>query len=135
MPVRQRVETIIGILVGILGIVGLLVGTSLRHECTAVAETGQDTCSTVFAPGALAANSGTGSLAVLTILTLVVLGVVAGAVMHSVSGNSAWRALLWSLTILLLAGTILTLASIGLYLVPALVLALIVSALASGIRH
>lgn len=131
MTLRRRAELLAGILVGVTGIAGLVVGISLRHDCTAVADTGRDTCSSAFSPGSGALRSGSGAGVVLICLALVLLCIVVGALMHAVSNRGVWRALLWLTTLVLLAGTLLTLASVGPYLVAALALAIFASVLAS----
>lgn len=132
MSLRRRLELILGLLAGVVGIIGLVIGTSLQHECAATAATGQDTCSTTFAPVALLFRSEPGAWVVVGVLVLALASVAAGAVIHSQGGNNVGRAILWIATGVLFAGTIASLASIGLNLAPALALALLTSWIAVG---
>jgi hypothetical protein len=132
MSLRRRLELILGLLTGIVGIIGLTVGTSLQHECVAAAATGQDTCSTTFAPAALVFRSEPGAWVVASVLVFALASVAAGVVIHSHVGNNAGRVILWIATGVLFAGTIATMASIGLNVAPALALALLTSWVAGG---
>lgn len=132
MSPRRLLELILALLTGVAGIIGLAVGTSLQHECAATTATGQDTCSTTFAPAALLFRSEPGAWIVVSVLVFALAGVAAGAVIHSQIGNNARRVILWIATGVLFAGTIATLASIGLNVAPALALALLTSWIAVG---
>ncbi len=123
---------ILGLLTGVAGTVGLTVGTSLQHECAAIAATGQDTCSTAFAPAALLLRSEPGAWIVASILALALVSVVMGAVIHSLTGNRAGRVILWIATSVFFVGTIVALAGIGLDVAPALALALLTAWVAGG---
>ncbi len=61
----------------------------------------------------------------LSILVLCLVGVAVGATLHSRSGASAWRSLLWIATILLLGFVVLGMLTIGLFIAPAALLALV----------
>ena len=132
MSPRRLLELILALLTGVAGIIGLAVGTSLQHECATTTATGQDTCSTTFAPAALLFRSEPGAWIVVSVLVFALAGVAAGAVIHSQIGNNARRVILWIATGVLFAGTIATLASIGLNVAPALALALLTSWIAVG---
>jgi VIT1/CCC1 family predicted Fe2+/Mn2+ transporter len=63
----------------------------------------------------------------LSILSLALLGVGASAILYNRSGNSLWRTCLWVSTGLLIAGAVFGLASIGVFLLPSILLAVLAS--------
>ena len=118
----QRLEAACGLLAALVGLLGLVYA--------------------LFGPTYSFANSfgqsGTANLVqvgiqpitliILGILVLGLIGVAAGAVVHSRTGGSGWRVVLWVSTIVLVILTFLSLLSIGVLLLPGTVFALLASA-------
>ncbi len=75
------------------------------------------------------------TLIILGILVLGFIGVAAGAVVHSRTGGSGWRVVLWVSTAFLVILTFLSLLSIGVLLLPGTLFALLASALSFGARR
>ena len=75
------------------------------------------------------------ALLALSILVLALIGVATSAVVHSRTGGSGWRIMLWIATMFLLIMTFLTGFSIGLFLLPGTLLALLASAFSLGARR
>ncbi|SRR5258708_4839468 len=69
------------------------------------------------------------------LLLLVLIGVSGGAWLHSRTGENRWRRLLWIATAVLVAFLVLTLLSIGLFVLPSTLFALVASALSFGPRR
>ncbi len=78
---------------------------------------------------------GPSALIALGILLLGLIGVAVSAVVHSRTGGSGWRIVLWVTTAVVVILTFLTLFSIGLFLLPSTLFALLASALSLGGRR
>ena len=135
---ERRIELISGFgagAVGLLGLIYALFGPTYRYLSV-----------TTKSDGTTSVTSGTASLVerqplepvtivVLAALALLVVGVAVGAYLHSQRGLKSGRALLGLSTALLAFGTVLSCFSIGLFLVPGLLLALIAAAMADRRRR
>lgn len=75
------------------------------------------------------------TLVALCILLLGLIGVAVSAVVHSRTGASGWRIVLWASTAVIVMLTFLTGLSIGLFLLPSTLFALLASALSLGVRR
>ena len=75
------------------------------------------------------------TLVALCILLLGLIGVAVSAVVHSRTGGSGWRIVLWVATAVIVILTLLTGLSIGLFLLPSTLFALLASALSLGARR
>lgn len=75
------------------------------------------------------------TLIILGILVLGLIGVAASAVVHSRTGGSGWRVVLWVSTAVLVVLTFLSLLSIGVLLLPGTLFAFLASALSFGARR
>ena len=75
------------------------------------------------------------ALVALCILLLGLIGVAVSAVVHSRTGGSGWRIVLWVATAVIVSLTLLTGLSIGLFLLPSTLFALLASAFALGARR
>ena len=75
------------------------------------------------------------TLVALCILLLGLIGVAVSAVVHSRTGGSGWRIVLWVSTVVIVILTSLTIWSIGLFLLPSTLFALLASALSLGARR
>jgi hypothetical protein len=75
------------------------------------------------------------TLVALCIFLLGLIGVAVSAVVHSRTGGSGWRIVLWVSTAVIVILTLLTGLSIGLFLLPSTLFALLASALSLGARR
>ena len=75
------------------------------------------------------------TIVALSILSLGLIGIAVSAVVHSRTGGSGWRIVLWVSTAAIVILTFLTGFSIGLFLLPGTLFALLASALALGARR
>ena len=75
------------------------------------------------------------TLVALGILLLGLIGVAVSAVVHSRTGAGGWRIVLWASTAVIVMLTCLTVWSIGLFLLPSTLFALLASALSLGARR
>jgi len=75
------------------------------------------------------------AIVALCILLLGLIGVAVSAVVHSRTGGSGWRIVLWVATAVIVSLTLLTGLSIGLFLLPSTLFALLASAFALGARR
>jgi hypothetical protein len=75
------------------------------------------------------------TLVALGILLLGLIGVAVSAVVHGRTGASGWRIVLWASTAVIVMLTCLTVLSIGLFLLPSTLFALLASALSLGVRR
>lgn len=140
MRTLRRIEGLSGALAGILGFAALLV--------VIFAPLGMygSTSTTTITPGSGPSTGGgvttgrsvslaeTGISATtayfLAFMALAILGIGVGAVLHSRTRSNAWRALLWLATAVLLVGVVVAILSVGPFLLPSLLLALVASLLA-----
>src|SRR5580700_10931420 len=74
------------------------------------------------------------AIVAICILSLGFIGVALSAVVHSRTGDSGWRIVLWASTAVIVILTFLTGFSIGVFLLPGALFALLASALSLGIR-
>jgi hypothetical protein len=127
----RRLEAICGVLAGILGLAGLGVGlfAPLATQCTSTTG-GQSGCTMV----SLAQVQGLGSLILpIEIFGLLSLAIALFALWHSYTANGLGLVLLWVTALLFVFNSFLALLSIGLFLAPADILAL-VAAMAGLVR-
>ena len=75
------------------------------------------------------------TIVALCILLMGLIGVAVSAVVHSRTGGSGWRIVLWVATAVIVSLTFLTLFSIGLFLLPSTLFALLASALSLGAKR
>jgi hypothetical protein len=75
------------------------------------------------------------TIVALCILLLGLIGVAVSAVVHSRTGTGGWRIVLWASTAVIVMLTLLTVWSIGLFLLPSTLFALLASALSIGVRR
>jgi hypothetical protein len=115
----QWLEALCGILTALLGLAALaytaifLRGTSQTNQGGVITTTpGRVEFRPVFVIN-------------LSIVALVLLGIGIGAILHSRTGSTVWRVLLMIATAYLLVFTVLGMFSIGTYLLPSVVLALV----------
>ena len=75
------------------------------------------------------------TIVALCILLLGLIGIAVSAVVHSRTGGSGWRIALWVSTVVIVILTLLTVWSIGLYLLPSTLFALLASEFSLGARR
>jgi hypothetical protein len=134
MSIMRRFELICGVLSGVLGLagVGIAFFAPLGTECTSsLSSPGVTTQSTCLRVSYVAAQGLGSVMPYLIVLGLFCAIVVLGALGHSLSGSGAWRAVLWTGAALLLTSSILGLLSIGVFLLPGALLALVAAVLSS----
>jgi hypothetical protein len=125
----QRLEAACGLLAALFGLLGLayaLFGPTYSFANSS----GQSGTANLVQVGIQPVT-----LIILGILVLGLIGVAAGAVVHSRTGGSGWRVVLWVSTVVLVILTFLSLLSIGVLLLPGTLFALLASALSLGARR
>ena len=125
----QRLEAACGLLAALFGLLGLayaLFGPTYSFANSS----GQSGTANLVQVGIQPVT-----LIILGILVLGFIGVAAGAVVHSRTGGSWWRVVLWVSTAVLVVLTFLSLLSIGVLLLPGTLFALLASALSFGARR
>ncbi len=125
----QRLEASCGLLAALLGLLGLayaLFGPTYSFANSS----GQSGTANLVQVGIQPIT-----LIILGILVFGLIGVAAGAVVHSRIGGSGWRVVLWVSTAVLVILTFLSLLSIGVLLLPGTLFALLASALSLGARR
>lgn len=131
MRTLQRVETILGISAAVLGLLTLayiLFGPLYTGTSSSTGGLEQVTTASLLQVGV-----STETAVILCILALAFLGVAAGAILHSRTGQRRWSILLWVAVIPIGGLTILGIASIGLLLLPATIGALATAMFSFGI--
>ena len=120
---------------GLLAIAFLLIGPIYAtQQCTSAP--GGETCAPVTgSANLLQVGIEPVTLVYLSLVSLLLLGIGSSAFLHSRVSRRVWQVCLWVMTGLLLACVMLGLASAGLLLVPALLLALVASVASLGIRQ
>lgn len=124
----RRIERLAGIAAGLSGAAMLVFAL--------YGPTGSSTSTEVRSDGTTVTSSGTSSLVAsqdlslvllvfLALIALALFGVAFGAHMHADSGTTEAYGLLWISTIMLGCGALLSIFSIGLFFVPAVLLALV----------
>ncbi len=113
-------------LVGCLGLAYALFGPIYRFESSSGQSGTANLLQVGVPPSALLA---------LSILVLGLIGVAVSAVVHSRTRGSGWRIVLWVATMFIVIMTFLTGFSIGLFLLPSTLLALLASAFSLGARR
>ena len=76
-----------------------------------------------------------GAIVALGILSLGLIGVAVSAVVHSRTGGRGWRIVLWIATAVIVILTLLSLPSIGVFLLPSTPFALLASTFSLGTRR
>ncbi len=125
----QRLEAACGLvaaLVGCLGLAYALFGPVYRFESSS----GQSGTANLLQVGIQLS-----ALIALCILLLGPIGVAVSVVVHSRTGSSGWRIVLWISTTVIVILTFLALPSIGVFLLPGTLFALLASALSLGVRR
>ena len=125
----QRSEAACGLVAALFGFLGLayaLFGPVYRFESSS----GQSGTANLLQVGIQPS-----ALIVLCILLLGLIGVAVSAVVHSRTGGSGWRIVLWVSTAVIVILTFLTLPSIGVFLLPGTLFALLASAFSLGARR
>jgi hypothetical protein len=125
----QRWEAACGLVAALFGLLGLayaLFGPVYRFESSSGQSGTANLVQVGIPPSALIA---------LGILVLGLIGVAVSAVVHSRTGGSGWRIVLWLSTAVIVILTFLTLPSIGAFLLPSTLFALLASALSLGARR
>jgi len=135
MTIVRRIELVCGVLAGIAGLAGVWVFFYLPigTECTS-SSSGSNVCAPI---SYVAANGAGSAIPYWLVFGAFCLIVILGAVFHSLSGRGAWNGVLWTGAVLLLASSILGGFSIGFFLLPGALLALVAAILSSvaGHRH
>jgi hypothetical protein len=125
----QRLEAACGLvaaLVGCLGLAYALFGPVYRFESSS----GQSGTANLLQVGIQPS-----ALIDLCILLFGLIGVAVSAVVHSRTGSSGWRIVLWISTTVIVSLTFLALPSIGVFLLPGTLFALLAFALSLGARR
>ncbi|WP_069804522.1 hypothetical protein [Thermogemmatispora onikobensis] len=139
MRTLQRIEGLSGAFASLLGLAGLLVvifaplGTYGRTSTIVVTPgSGPGTAGPTTTRSVSLVATGISATAAyfLAFIALVILGIGISAIVHSQTHSNAWRAILWLTTALLLAGVVVAILSVGPFLLPSLLLALVASVLA-----
>ena len=112
----RRVELISGLVAGVVGGIGWILG--LLVALSSNAPEGLGPRATIF----------------FVVMLLCIVGVTSGACMHNQRGAPGGLALLWVCTILLIIGTIISGFTVGIFFLPAALLALITSVTGSFAR-
>ena len=131
----RRPDTVTGLIAGAVGLLGWLyalfgpTGSYVQVESS----TGGSTTVTESGSTSMWADE---DLEIVTIVFLLVMlvciiGVIAGAVLHGRTQKASGRVILWASAVTLLMGTILSGFSIGLFLFPGALLAVVAAVLAS----
>ncbi len=125
----QRLEAACGLLAALFGFLGLayaLFGSVYRFESSS----GQSGTANLLQVGIQPS-----ALLVLCILVLGLIGVAVSVVVHSRTGGSGWRIVLWLSTAVIVILTFLALPSIGVFLLPGTLFALLAAAFSLGARR
>jgi len=125
----QRLEAACGLVAALLGFPGLafaLFGPVYRLESSSGQSGTANLLQVGIQPGALIA---------LCILSLGLIGVAVSAVVHSRTGGRGWRIVLWISTAVIVILTLLSLPSIGVFLLPSTLFALLASTFSLGARR
>ncbi len=125
----RKLEAACGLVVALFGCLGLayaLFGPVYRFESSSGQSGTANMLQVGIQPSALIA---------LCILVLGLLAVAVSAVVHSRTGGSGWRIVLWVVTAIIVIFTFITGFSIGLLLLPSTLFALLASALSLGARR
>ena len=128
MTIVRRIELVCGVLAGIAGLAGVWVFFYLPIGEQCSSNSGSEVCSPI---SYVAANGAGSAVPYWLVFGAFCLIVVLGAVFHSLSGRGAWSGALWTGAALLLASCIFGGFSIGLFLVPGALLALVAAILSS----
>jgi hypothetical protein len=133
MTATRRAELTCGVLSWGLGLITLIVALFAPLESTVSTICGQGTasCTTVTSHESIVQNQGLASVAgVLLLGILIFTGIVIGALLDAGRNAALGRGILWVATVLLTAGLVLAIASIGMLFIPAWGLAVAASVLA-----
>jgi hypothetical protein len=128
-------ELTAGLAAGLLGLIGLTYAL-FGQTGTYITTTGTSSGSTTTTTGTTSlVEQGLHPIAMLfiTLMLLCVVGVAVGAYLHSQQGRRGGLWLLWVATALLAVGVLVSGLSIGLFLLPAALLALLAACLGSGV--
>ncbi len=125
---------LVAALVGFLGLAYALFGPVYRFESSS-GQNGTTNQSSSGTGNMLQVGIPPSALIVLCILLLGLIGVAVSAVVHSRTGGSGWRIVLWVSTAVIVILTFLTGFSIGVFLLPSTLFALLASALSLGARR
>jgi len=137
---RRRIELGSGLLAGVLGVVGLAYAVlgatgSFQSGMSQVSSDGTIIRTTTAGTTTLAEHSFSPiTIAFVGIALLCVVGTVTGAYLHSRWEDRAGFVVLWTCTALLLVGSLVSGFSIGLFLLPSAVLALVAAVAGSRTR-
>ena len=132
----RRFEAACGLvaaLFGFLGIAYALFGPTYSFQSCSGNGSTISSCQTGTA-NLLQVGIAPGAIVALCILLLGLISVAVSAVVHSRTGGSGWRIVLWASTAVIVMLTLLTVWSIGLFLLPSTLFALLASAFALGAR-
>jgi hypothetical protein len=113
----RQVELLCGLAAGVVGVVGwayALFGPTYTNDVGGHASVAQISLNPT-------------SITFFVVMLLCIAGVTAGAYLHWRTGSPGGLALLWTAAVLLTVGTALGAASVGVFLLPAALLALIAS--------
>ncbi len=125
----QRLEAACGLVAALFGFLGLafaLFGPVYRLESSF----GQSRTANLLLVGIQPS-----ALIALCILSLGLIGVAVSAVVHSRTGGRGWRIVLWISTAIIVILTFLSLPSIGVFLLPSTLVALLASTFSLGTRR
>lgn len=133
MRVVRTIEGVCGVLAGVLGLAGLGIAFWAPGEvsCTSTTTSEGATTQTCHMVSYIAANGLSGVLPVIVGFAIVLVALALGAALHGWRGAREGRGMLWVATALLVFGNFLTLLSIGVFLLPSTLLALVASVLAA----
>src|SRR5258706_15752093 len=133
MSTLRRFEAACGFLAALFGFLGLayvLFGPTYRFASSSVGSSEQSGTAHVLQVGIQPIT-----LVFFSLFLLGLIGVVTAAVFHSRTGENGWRALLWVSTLAMVALTILALLSIGVFLLPSTLFALLACVLSLRARR
>ena len=144
----RRPGAITGLIAGLVGLLGWLyalfgptghyVSTEVRTVGAPTGEpSGGDSVTTESGWTNMWSNEDFEAITIMFLLWMLlsVIGVLAGAILHGRYRLTAGRVILWASAIVLLLGAILSMFSIGLFLLPGAVLAMVAAVLASSGRE
>lgn len=129
----RAVEGVCGVLSGVLGLAGLGVAFWAPGDvsCSSTTTSSGSVTQTCHTVSYIAANGLSGALPVIVGFAIVFVALALGAALHGWRGAREGRAMLWVATVLLVFGNVLTILSIGVFLLPSTLLALVASVLAA----